>query len=69
MTLDDVARRVEQVRRVATEARDYELAQVLERSLHDEVVAAMKCGQADVECAKLALTTLNVDFPRWEASA
>jgi hypothetical protein len=63
MTLEHVARRIARMRARVAEL-DFDHATALEAELHDDVVLAMEVGSADVEHARLALTTLNVDFPR-----
>ena len=66
MTPESVARAVEYVRSLAG---DPELAHGAEDSVHMAVLLAIVDGEIEdpQECARIALTTRDLDFPRWMA--
>jgi hypothetical protein len=66
MNLLDVSRLLQEIRNCAGDA---EIAHSLEDELHEKVldaIASGKCGDP-AGCAKLALTSKEIDFPRWYA--
>lgn len=64
MTIKDVEERLSQIR---SERLDAEVAHSLEDSLHQLLLASIAEGTCEdpVECAKLALTSQQISFPRW----
>ena len=64
MTLDDVRKRVDEIRRVSW---DDEVAHSREGDLHIDVLRAIADGAAEdpKAMAKLALETCDIDFARW----
>lgn len=66
MTLDEIAKQIDAIARMAG---DPENAHWAEDNLHQAVLAAIADGSAEkpAECAKLALTTLSIEFSRWYA--
>lgn len=63
MTVDDVNAEVERIRAMAG---DYETAHGAEDMLHQAVLKAIAQGDCDdpVECARVALTTEEIEFDR-----
>ncbi|WP_303985888.1 hypothetical protein [Niallia circulans] len=65
MTVDDVMKRVEDIRQVA-EAEDDETAHGMEDELYAEVLKAIANGVDNPEkLATEALKTLEIEFSRW----
>ncbi|MFW0909667.1 hypothetical protein [Bacillus altitudinis] len=65
MTVDDVMKRVEDIRQVA-EAEDDETAHGMEDELYIDVLGAIVNGADDPEkLAAEALKTLEIEFSRW----
>lgn len=66
VTAEWVREQVEAIRRIAG---DNEAAHAEEDDLHREVLSAIAHGtcESPVECARLALTTCEIDFERWYA--
>lgn len=66
MTPDDVTKEVERIRSAAD---DPETAHALEDKLCARVLIAIADGTCvdAAECARIALTTGEIDFPRWFA--
>ena len=64
MTLEEVNKRVEEVR---TMAGDAEIAHGAEDSLHTDVLAAISNGECEdpAACASAALKTIEIEFTRW----
>lgn len=64
MNVKDVQSRVNEIR---SRSGDDEDAHGLEDVLHQDVLKAIATGECEdpVECAKLALTTLDIKFARW----
>jgi hypothetical protein len=60
----DVARQVERIREMAG---DDEAAHSEEDGLHRKVLGAIAAGEAEspAECARIALTTNEINFHRW----
>ena len=66
MNSEEVQRRIEIIRAAAG---DPEGAHVDEDMLFTDVLEAIAAGTCEdpTECARLALTTSEIDFPRWHA--
>jgi len=65
MTLDRVRERVEEIRKMGD---DHEGAHIAEDDLWGDVLADIANGHPESsELAKIALTTLMLDFTRWYA--
>ena len=64
MTVDEVVKRVEEIRHCAG---DDEVAHSMEDALHGDVLQAIADGHCDKpdECAKAALMTEKIAFERW----
>ena len=66
MNVQDIAKRV---KRIKTQMKDPENAHVLQDILWYDVLAAIANGTCEdpQECAKLASSVKNLEFPRWFA--
>jgi hypothetical protein len=64
MTPETIQRAVDTIREMQ---RDPESAHFYEKALHQAVLAAIAVGRVDdpAECARVALTTAEMTFPRW----
>lgn len=64
MTPNDVQDRVDQI---ASMADDDEMAHSYEDALHQHVLQVISVGKCSdpQECARIALTTLDIKFSRW----
>lgn len=65
MMLDEIRSRIDFIRRVA--GIDDEMVHSREDDLHQAVLDAIAKGECDdpQECARIALTTLDIKFNRW----
>jgi hypothetical protein len=66
MTPSEVQKRIDEIK---AKRFDDEAAHSMEDDLHRDVLSAIARGEcADpAECARLALTTFEIDFARWYA--
>lgn len=64
MNVQWVKEKISEIKKVR---RDPEAAHCLEDSLHEDVLEAIAAGSCDdpVGCAKEALMTRDISFPRW----
>jgi len=66
MTPETIQQAVDTIRAIQ---RDREAAHLYESALHQAVLAAIAGGLVGdpAECARVALTTADIQFPRWFA--
>ena len=66
MTPEDIQKVVDCIRAIQG---DPESAHLAEDDLYISVLCAIACGLVDdpAECARVALTTADIQFPRWFA--
>lgn len=64
LSLDDIRATIERIKGMVS---DDEAAHAAEDRLHQRVLGAISMGQCEApnEAAKLALTTMDIDFARW----
>lgn len=67
MTLDEVSKRVEAIRKCWVVDQDEEKCHASEDHLYEEVLTSIVCGDCvdPKALAALALETKRLDFPRW----